>query len=683
MALVHSLVALWAGASAAQVQATSQDSVRQVSDSVTGRFVDSVVVHSPLPDPLLPIVQWIFQRPRWVMVGGIILAAVVAIALVAVLWRRRRAIGSWLVTWNRGLKLAMAGAVGAVLLLVAGTGVKAYDYVMHDNDFCGGCHIFVPSGQLFVHPDTGAYLLVNKPEGKHDTLSCHACHPFNIRNQSQTLLSWVLERPDRIPPHAKVPRQVCEQCHVTGPAKDTWKRITTTAGHRAHFESDSAPLKDVACLTCHARTAHRFQPADTTCAQKGCHLTDDVKIRLGRMAARFDPANVKPLPNEEQLYCNSCHQFTADAQFVAPDSATGLLRPASRQCFGCHEMRTLLATFDPDDDPHGGSCGMCHNPHTDVRPKEALKSCAEAGCHSNWRSVDFHVGAAHRKVAARCQTCHSPHAARVDASDCTGCHAEVRKEGGRMRPPLPFDTTRALQQSSRLMEPGRSRGRGDMPPPDEPPGSSITAAASPSDTFSHQRHRRLACLTCHDLRARGRTLTFEAPRGCQICHHQRPAASNCSNCHQVSELADPRPVTVQVAVFRHSLRPRQVDFDHSSHPEVACVKCHQAPVSLAPTPEAAGCKGCHDDHHRVDRDCATCHRTAQILPAHDSLVDPHLACNLCHASTTVAALTPSRSFCLACHDPKVNHYAPKECTVCHLQATPEGYRARLTGATSR
>ena len=81
MAPVHSVLALWPGASAASVQATAQDSVRQAVDSVTGRFVDSVVVHSPLPDPLLPIVQWIFQRPRWVMVGGIILAAVVAVVM--------------------------------------------------------------------------------------------------------------------------------------------------------------------------------------------------------------------------------------------------------------------------------------------------------------------------------------------------------------------------------------------------------------------------------------------------------------------------------------------------------------------------------------------------------------------------------------------------------------------------
>ncbi len=397
---------------------------------------------------------------------------------------------------------------------MVGTGVKAYDYMMHDNDFCRGCHIFVPSGQIFVRPDTGTYLLVNKLEGKHDTLSCHSCHPFELKAQTKELFYWIIDRPDQVPPHAKVPRHVCEGCHVQGEAKKTWARIASTAGHRTHLESDSSALKDVACLTCHARSAHRFQPADTTCAQKGCHLTDDVKIKLGRMAARFAPANLRPLPNEEKLYCNSCHQFTAEAQFVSRDSATGILTPGSRQCFGCHEMRQLLAGFDPAREPHRGSCGTCHNPHSDVKPADALKSCADANCHADWRGVAFHVGAAHKKVAERCQTCHVPHAARVDASDCVGCHESVRKNGGKFRPPMPFDTTKALQQSMRLIEPGRARGRGGDPPSDDPPGGERTARpVAPADTFSHARHRRLACITCHTTSSPTRTLTFEQPQG--------------------------------------------------------------------------------------------------------------------------------------------------------------------------
>jgi hypothetical protein len=652
----------------------------QQQDTLTGHFIDSVVVKSVVPDPLVPIVQWIFQRPSWVMITGIVVGAMAGVAVLTLLWRRRSTIARWLGTRDRVVKLGLIGVVGALLLLLVGGGVAANNYMMHDNDFCRGCHIFVPSGQAWVKPDTGTYLLVNKMEGAHDSLSCHACHPFEIKAQAKELFFWIADRPEEVPPHSKVPRKTCEGCHVTGAAKKTWQRIASTAGHRVHLESDSSALKDVACLTCHARTAHRFQPADTTCAQKGCHLTDDVKIRLGRMAARF--RSNEPLPNEEELYCNSCHQFTAEAQFVTRDSASATLRPAERQCFGCHEMRNLLATFDPAKEPHGGSCGMCHNPHTDVKPTDARKSCTDAQCHAGWRDVPFHVGKAHKGVAQRCRTCHEPHSARVDASDCTGCHTEVRKGGGTIKPPLPFDTTKALQQTSSLVEPDRSRGMGDRPPPDDPPGGTSPLPASPSDSFSHKTHRRLACITCHTTTSRTKSLTFEPPRGCQICHHQRPAKADCTTCHQAEELSPARPVTVQVQVPRQSPRAREVGFDHQTHRDVGCVQCHDSPVSLDPSPASSACTACHEDHHTAGRDCAACHRTEHIVQAHAPPVDAHQACDACHTAATVAALQPSRSFCLTCHEAKVDHYGPKECTACHLQSSPEEYRAHLTGRGS-
>jgi hypothetical protein len=657
-------------------------------DTLSEQLIDSVVVRSPLPDPLVPVVQWLFQKPGWLMISGIVLAAIVGLAILVLLWRRRGGIRNWLATRRRGVALTLAGSAVALLLIAVGTGFKAYDYMMHDNDFCRGCHIFVPSGQLFVQPDTGTYLLVNAHEGKHDTLSCHACHPFEIKAQTKELYYWMVARPDSIPPHAKVPREVCEQCHVTGPAKDTWKRVTTTAGHRTHLESDSASLKDIGCLTCHARTAHQFQPADTTCAQQGCHFTDSTRIRLGRMASRFDPG--KPLPNEELLYCNACHQFTADAQFVAPDSARGLLRPASRQCFGCHEMRNLLASFDPARDPHGGSCGMCHNPHTDVKPTDALKSCASAQCHADWRKVDFHTGAAHRKVAQRCETCHQPHQARVDASDCVGCHQGVSsRPGSRLRPPLPFDTTKALRQTSAREFPrGALRflpaaWHGADPPGYRTPGSRAGISASPSDSFSHKRHSRLACITCHDLRSKGRGLTFEPPRGCQICHHQRPAEADCAACHQESELASSMPAQVAVAVTNHERRRRTVRFEHENHDTLACTSCHVAPVTLAPADSVRTCAGCHSQHHAQTRDCATCHRTAAITAAHERPVDAHAGCDACHTPGTVAQLTPTRSFCLACHSPQQDHYAPRECSACHFQRPPDELQRQLRRGAAR
>jgi hypothetical protein len=647
-------------------------------DTLTGKLLDSVVVESPLPDPLIPFVQFLFQQPGWLMAGGLVVGAMLALAVAVALWKRRSAIGRWFGTQERGVTLLFVGTAAVLLLLLVGGGLAAHDYVMNDNDFCRGCHIFVPSGQAFVRPDTGTYLLVNKVEGPHDSLSCHSCHPFDLATQSRELFFWIADRPEQVPPHAKVPRDICEQCHVQGDARETWERVASTAGHRVHLESDSSALRKVECLTCHARTAHRFQPVDTTCAQQGCHLTDDVRIRLGAMAARFAPTNRDP--NEEQLYCNSCHQFTAEAQFVTMDSAAGTLRPGEGQCLGCHEMRALLANFDVEKDPHAGSCGMCHNPHEDVKPAAALKSCADAGCHANWRSVPFHVGAAHRRGAQRCETCHQPHAARVDASDCTGCHAEVRKGGGKIQPPMPFDTTEALRRRAGLIEPGRARGQGDAAPPDDPPGEAPISAASPSDTFSHERHRRIACITCHTTTSPTATLTFTPPRGCQICHHQSPARSECSQCHQAGEVTRPMPVTVQVAVPEHQLRPREVGFEHDEHAQLTCIQCHTTAVSLEPEEAVATCAACHDEHHAARQQCASCHRTDGVMAAHQPPVDAHQACDQCHTSTTVGVLEPTRAFCLACHGSEVDHYQQRECSTCHLQATPEQYRPRLTGA---
>lgn len=140
------------------------------------------------------------------------------------------------------------------------------------------------------------------------------------------------------------------------------------------------------------------------------------------------------------------------------------------------------------------------------------------------------------------------------------------------------------------------------------------------------------------------------------------------------------PVTVRVEVPEHEPRAREVGFEHEEHAEVACIECHTTPVSLEPEEAVASCAACHDEHHVPRQDCATCHRTEGILEAHQPPVDAHRACDQCHTATTVGALEPSRSFCLACHPTEVDHYEQRECSTCHLQAEPEEYRSRLTRA---
>ena len=60
--------------------------------------------------------------------------------------------------------------------------------------------------------------------------------------------------------------------------------------------------------------------------------------------------------------------------------------------------------------------------------------------------------------------------------------------------------------------------------------------AALADTFSHRTHRELACITCHSTSSRTSDLTFQPPRGCQICHHQRPTKTDCASCHQAEEI---------------------------------------------------------------------------------------------------------------------------------------------------
>jgi len=610
----------------------------------------------PLPGGVAAVLRFFFNLPQWLQIGGFFVGIAVAVWIVVYLWRNRQRIRSWFVTRQRGVKIALLAGAAVVALSAAGFGALSWNYMQHDNGFCTGCHIMKGPFQRF----TGS---------KHDSLSCHNCHQQSIFASTRQLYLWVADRPEKIQMHSKVPTKICASCHVQGAKeKEKWKRIATTAGHRVHLESDSSALKDVQCTTCHGLEVHRFVPVDSTCGQSGCHIGTEIK--LGKMAGQTG------------FHCIACHQFTAEVPLLATrDSAAGTLRPRAKECLGCHEMREKLADFDPARDPHRQTCGMCHNPHEQTRPADAIKSCASAACHADWRAEPFHTGLRHKDVALRCTLCHQPHAAAVDASDCTGCHAEVnRRSGGRYHLPAAFDTTKALQRTSLNVAPEPEwKGKGDANPPRAapPPTSKLF---TPPDSFSHDRHKQLACLTCHTTRSgHGGGLTFEAPRGCQICHHQAPTTSKCASCHASNELTEALPETVTVTVRDHPARSRAVGFTHAVHDDIQCAQCHTAPVSLDPVAAVVTCTSCHEDHHQARRDCAGCH-SVDVRAAHADSLNAHLGCDACHREAKIAALVPDRGLCLTCHAPQRDHYPDRECTPCHMQATPEGYRAHLRKA---
>jgi len=207
-----------------------------------------------------------------------------------------------------------------------------------------------------------------------------------------------------------------------------------------------------------------------------------------------------------------------------------------------------------------------------------------------------------------------------------------------------------------------------------PPPSTVAAP----DSFPHSRHEKLACLVCHQTGDGHGLLTFERPRGCAICHHQAPSTARCGSCHEKEEYASPKRLTATVTVPGHQPKPRPVEFLHSIHAKKVCVECHSTPVSLAPSPAKAACRDCHEDHHAAGRACSTCHSATQPKAAHKNLESSHQRCDACHTATTVAELTPTRTFCSTCHLEKLrDHFPQKECTVCHFLSEPEAYRQKL------
>src|SRR5438552_9936895 len=223
-------------------------------------------IEPPLPGGVASVVRFLLQSvPQWVQIGGVFVAAGVAAWLAVYLWRRRRTIRQWLATRRRPVQYALLGATAVLVLGATAFGRVSWNYMQHDNGFCTGCHVMGPAYQRFV-------------QSEHDSLSCHDCHQQSIFASARQLYLWVSDRPERIGPHARVPNGVCARCHITG-QKEVWQRISQTAGHRTHLESDSSVLRNVQCVSCHGVEIHHFAPLDSTCAQARCHVS--VPIKLG------------------------------------------------------------------------------------------------------------------------------------------------------------------------------------------------------------------------------------------------------------------------------------------------------------------------------------------------------------------------------------------------------------------
>lgn len=646
---------------------------------------------SPLPGGVATVFRFLFSGvPQWIQIGGAVLGTVLGLIVVFFAWKHRVALGAWLASRTRGYKIALGAGVGTTLLAAGLGGGWTYHYMMHENDFCSSCHVMKSAFGRFQ-------------KSEHSKLQCHNCHQQSIFASTKELYFWVMDRPEKIEAHAKVPNRICAECHITQKRDSVWQFISQTAGHQAHMKSDSASLKDLMCVSCHAREVHKFAPTDASCKQSGCH--DKIKVKLGKMA------------DQTSLHCATCHEFSRPmVDTVSVDSAKVGLVPLKPQCFYCHEMREKLEKAGLDKDPHKAKCGICHNAHKQTKAEGAIKSCATAQCHANADTLTvFHRGLGDHSIDD-CTQCHKSHTWKVKGKECLSCHSTIFEDRPARRGLLrkvanPGVPNRGSDASA------VARRRGGPSPEDDLPRdgwSDATGAASgdaagdasgetwnsatdgadepfvalrvmgnrqamvqqvppisqgaqvpqgqgaaTDSTFPHSRHKALPCSTCHDTQKGHATLTVRDKAACQGCHHAKEKADQCTKCHEARELSPVRParVTIHVSV-RKIDSTRTLGFEHGRHQKQACATCHAEGVTKTLVKE---CSSCHRDHHNVERNCIACHPSPRV--AHERVT--HDGCARCHKDVSVAAFPPTRRICLTCHRDQLTHFAQKDCVQCH------------------
>ena len=628
--------------------------LQQVATARDTLSVDSVVVESPLPGGAAAVARFFFSTvPQWLQIAGAFVGAIVAAVLLVIVWRRRVQIRAWFARRSRAWKLGFAALALLVLSGAAFAGVQSWNFMMHDNGFCSGCHVMETPFRKFT-------------ASEHSELGCHDCHRQGMVANVRQLYQWVAERPDRIGSHAPVPNAICADCHIQRDADSTWKRIIATAGHAVHLNERSPAMRDMQCVTCHGEEVHRFKPASETCAQSGCH--DRLDIQLGKMS------------DQTSLHCSTCHLFTAPLVAANPtDSARAALVPNEQQCFECHQMRAQLANFRPENDPHKGVCGSCHNPHTQTTTAGAFQSCAMSGCHARSDTLTaMHRGIRGHKLET-CGACHVAHTWKVGKTNCESCHSGIsdpavqvrRRPSGGAEAPEPYAHAPATAAHAFVSRINHSRQAGMALAP-HPVGrvqrrSSYgeVALAQRRDTarFEHARHRGVRCLTCHTTDVQHGGLKASA-RQCGACHHANTATgNNCEGCHERSEIAGKHRIAANVSLtVWPAPRSRSFDFAHEQHATVACASCHGS--DLRRTVEKT-CASCHTDHHTATRTCSSCHPSARQTHTR-ALHVSGCGGSGCHIRETTAAITPVRAVCISCHVEQIEHKLGRECAPCHL-----------------
>ena len=356
--------------------------------------------------------------------------------------------------------------------------------------------------------------------GKHDNRSCHDCHQQSLYASTRQMVLWIADRPDKIGKHAPVPNSRCEGCHQLAVGKKPWQHAHWLAGHKAHFESDSAPLRGLLCVKCHGAEIHRFPavvahlPAGRVSRQPAGEARQDGEASRDQLrdvsrvhrrpsgAGRPRLGGPRPDPVTEAVPRLSRNAGEAAWLHRREGSAQGTLRLMPRRPQG-HDAGRRQGVVPAV--PRG--CREQAVPRRHQSPADRDAVPASAINHTQHRSM-------HRTAWGATRRCRSADSSiRRCRSTPTawfgGAFRRLQAGGARQRSKTGCRTTAARATCSRTL--GRRFATLLRWPP-----------LAASDSFPHVRHTSLPCLTCHVVNRNTSKygLVFEVPRGCDLCHHQ-------------------------------------------------------------------------------------------------------------------------------------------------------------------
>jgi len=172
---------------------------------------------------------------------------------------------------------------------------------------------------------------------------------------------------------------------------------------------------------------------------------------------------------------------------------------------------------------------------------------------------------------------------------CTTCHGTATTHGG-LKFTAPAGCIACHHSTRQRVECTGCHDRASLPNREMPLAFKISArpqTVTRPESFTHERHAKLACTRCH-----GDDTKRSVATTCQSCHaDHHTIGANCTGCHPTA----------------------RTGHDRASHD--GCARCHTDAVVAALPASRPVCIACHEkqrDHYPTS-DCATCHATSRDM----------------------------------------------------------------------